>query len=1264
MWRELMLTRVLLRDNDSRGVELRERFNDVRPPLLARRSWALGSLVLALFAFAGWLPLSPTWQTLLIIVAVTNEAEIISLRGARDVASLDRRVAIFAFAYASVAGAVTYAAGDAEFAGALAFALVLAGAGTALRARPLFAVTAYSLLLFGSEAIGELSGIIPAEDFAGPSPVSAHDVAELVSLLVAMFILPAISLVTYGTTQRLRTARRQAEMTAAELRAAEQAVIESREQLKAWNEQLDGQMNRKTAELEEQNRYLAVINAVSFALSGPMDETGAVERASRLIARVLDVRAVQLYILPPDDQLPQLMLVAADPNAEAGALPESLMRRVADDSEPLHEPGGRSEAGPLPDGGQPPDAGDAFAIVPLVAKGRTIGSFAVLGERPQGWNDDELHLLMLIGRELGMALENERLYDEALDSVAQESLLSDVVRTLVTTEDAGRALSQALDLVASRIGARFAAVVTRPDGALRPTVLARYANGEANDDLHAVDHALLAAPAIVADRTRPLVLGDRGEGPVSAALAAEGIGTFVLVPIVGASSDRDDVVADDPHDKARTKVMQTMTATLAVAAGPEVSWGQRQIDLLSRLSSVIARRMETDNLLRLQERRITELSGLAEVAATVQSTIDPERLYSGFARALYTLADYRRLYVARLDAAGDLTQAVCFGPGGRPLPSPSFEAVDNRHAWFGQRGMERWSAADAAPPSFIESEDRHGLVVPLRPKGQILGVVVITTREAPRQQYGTLVVQAVEQLALALDSAALYRQATERAARIQVLGNLAAIVASVLDLREAFDAFAEEVRWLIPFDRALMLLVEEDAATMQTYARYPEDRTVSTDVQPLAGSLASVAAQAGGPVAFSRSDIDGAPFDWSAFDVDIEEVVAVPVVDKGVCTAVFALGRTSAQRYGPEELTVLEEVAGLLAVTIDRLRLYERAEYNARHDLLTGLPNQRFLDERLAELRAGLTEDGSSALLMTDMDELKVFNDTLGHDAGDRVLQVVARELREACRADDFVARVGGDEFVVVMEHADLEAATSVATRIHEGLRDAHMEIPGAPTRIQISIGVAVASNDGASVAELLHAADSAMYDAKFAGGRHTRVAGDQNDVALAHVLNRRPNRVVEVLVHAATVGASEGERAALAVAQRYAVSSALDLGMSMEATTPLRMLVAATAAGRLADPSDSIDQSTAMMLLDGLRDEWRDRDAATAALCAQLVPASVTLAWLQAPSPVGAGMPLDEALKRLRRQPPPDATDQIIGALEAAAGREAVDRRAGGRAA
>ena len=93
-------------------------------------------------------------------------------------------------------------------------------------------------------------------------------------------------------------------------------------------------------------------------------------------------------------------------------------------------------------------------------------------------------------------------------------------------------------------------------------------------------------------------------------------------------------------------------------------------------------------------------------------------------------------------------------------------------------------------------------LVPMRPKGQVLGLVAFAVAQEVNGDQLRVVEQAVEQLALALDGALLYQQATERASHIQALSNLARIVASVVDLREAFAAFAEEVRWLIPFDRA------------------------------------------------------------------------------------------------------------------------------------------------------------------------------------------------------------------------------------------------------------------------------------------------------------------------------------------------------------------------------------------------------------------------------------------------------------------------------
>jgi GGDEF domain-containing protein len=285
-------------------------------------------------------------------------------------------------------------------------------------------------------------------------------------------------------------------------------------------------------------------------------------------------------------------------------------------------------------------------------------------------------------------------------------------------------------------------------------------------------------------------------------------------------------------------------------------------------------------------------------------------------------------------------------------------------------------------------------------------------------------------MALALDSASLYRQATERAARLQAFGNLAATVASVVDLRDSFDDFADEMRWVVPFDHALMLLIDGESAEIEEYASCPPMPADRMAPRTLISStpLAAVTTEARA-ITLDRSDAEFEHLNWKLFGIDAQSVAAMTIMRNGEAEAIFAIVRHEQDTFGAEELLALEEVAGLIAVSIDRLRLYERAEFHARHDALTGLPNRRFLEARLSRLKAGLTEDGQSALLMMDMDRFKTFNDTLGHEAGDRVLKIMARELRDTCRTEDFIARAGGDEFVVVMEGAGREAAVSLAKR-------------------------------------------------------------------------------------------------------------------------------------------------------------------------------------------------------------------------------------------
>ena len=723
---------------------------------------------------------------------------------------------------------------------------------------------------------------------------------------------------------------------------------------------------------------------------------------------------------------------------------------------------------------------------------------------------------------------------------------------------------------------------------------------------------LLAAPALVADRSAPLVFGAGGEAPLSRALLELGARALAIAPI---------------------RTAQSPSGALVASAPAGTSWGPAEFELLGRLAEMVAQRLQAAELLHLQRRRIAELAGLAQIAQAVQSTVDVDRLFSGFARALHELQPLRALHIARLDEEGAAAGVSTIESPGDAVSYRLASRVAPDHPWFALRGAVDWSHGSEEPSPFIEDRDQHGVIVPLRAKGRVLGVCAVVTDAAATAEQVALVEQAVGQLALALDSVSLYQQATQRAARIQVLGNLAWIVASVVDLSEAFDAFAEEVRWLIPFDRAVMLRVGRAPGVVEPTATYRHNAQVAgCGPRALDGSAAQVVLEAERPVLLHRFAPDYAGPDWSVFGEDVTEVAAVPVHHGETGVAIFAVVHAGRDSYSDEDLVVLEEVGRLLAVSIERVQLFEHAEYSARHDLLTGLPNYRYLQERLGELETTVDGGLESALILIDMDDLKIFNDALGHTAGDRAIEIVGREIRAACRVGEFVARVGGDEFVVVMEGAPLEAALEVAARLHESLRYAHHEIPGAPTSLRLSVGIATVPHDAGTTEDLLQAADQAMYEAKFAGGGRTRTASSIEDAEPSHhrKWRARSSRVVETLVRAAAAGASDAEREALALAERYAAAVAHGRGASPEAVGLLRMLVASIAAERLASPKSGLDRETAMLLITGLRAEWPRREPEDAALGAELAPAAVELAWLQLEPPFGSGLDLEAALRRL----------------------------------
>lgn len=188
---------------------------------------------------------------------------------------------------------------------------------------------------------------------------------------------------------------------------------------------------------------------------------------------------------------------------------------------------------------------------------------------------------------------------------------------------------------------------------------------------------------------------------------------------------------------------------------------------------------------------------------------------------------------------------------------------------------------------------------------------------------------------------------------------------------------------------------------------------------------------------------------------------------------------------------MLPLAAGCLVLVWRRVHSYQvdleaesvRSAHQAKHDPLTGLPNRTFFAERLEQAIGRCRRQGSvCAVLVVDLDRFKQVNDTLGHHAGDQLLTECARRMTMALRDGDVVARMGGDEFAVLLPRVTGPEDADLVARRLESLVGAPYELSGGVAEIACSIGVALLDGD-TDVDEVIREADAAMYGAKTAGG-------------------------------------------------------------------------------------------------------------------------------------------------------------------------------------
>ncbi|HLJ59783.1 MAG TPA: diguanylate cyclase [bacterium] len=220
--------------------------------------------------------------------------------------------------------------------------------------------------------------------------------------------------------------------------------------------------------------------------------------------------------------------------------------------------------------------------------------------------------------------------------------------------------------------------------------------------------------------------------------------------------------------------------------------------------------------------------------------------------------------------------------------------------------------------------------------------------------------------------------------------------------------------------------------------------------------------------------------------------VCVPLVAQGDAMGVLFLVEDSVPSTLSEEAVRLARVIGdQIALAIANLRLRETLRDQSIRDALTGLYNRRYLEETLdREIRRAERTGQPLSVVMFDIDLLKHFNDTFGHDAGDLLLREIGSMLRSWSRQEDIACRYGGDEFVITLPGATLSDARRRAEEIVDASRHLDVRYRGNPVgSMTLSLGVATYPTHGATMESLIRAADAALYRAKQRGRARIEVA-------------------------------------------------------------------------------------------------------------------------------------------------------------------------------
>ncbi|PYT32116.1 MAG: hypothetical protein DMG57_02655 [Acidobacteria bacterium] len=314
---------------------------------------------------------------------------------------------------------------------------------------------------------------------------------------------------------------------------------------------------------------------------------------------------------------------------------------------------------------------------------------------------------------------------------------------------------------------------------------------------------------------------------------------------------------------------------------------------------------------------------------------------------------------------------------------------------------------------------------------------------------------------------------------VQMLFELTQDLGNSLSLNETLSVVAVRLKRLIPYD-SIAVYVLRDQKLIPEYVNGENFRLFSSLEIPVGEGLSGWVAQNKKPILNGNPSVEaGYMGDPGKFST-LRSALAVPLEGLNGMVGVLTLYRADKDAFAKDNLRILLAISSKVSLSIDNALKYRQVENSATIDYLTNLPNARSLFLRLdSELARCRRMNIPLAVLVCDLDGFKQVNDCFGHLTGNKVLSRVANGLKQNCREYDYVARMGGDEFVLLLPHITPDSVEERTRQLTQVASEAGEIVPDNGRYLSMSVGEAFYPADGSNAEDLLATADRRMYKNK-----------------------------------------------------------------------------------------------------------------------------------------------------------------------------------------